>query len=102
MSVYRNPKLRRSAFMEECTARISGVCNHNPETSVLAHYGQPGETGMGLKPDDTSAAILCSACHDVLDMRVRVNFVPICEIESIWFRAMRRTWKRWGEMRIQL
>ena len=85
-------KIRDSARGEMCTAQISGVCNGNPETTVLAHYGEPGEKGMGLKPDDTSAAYLCSSCHDVLDGRVK-SWVPLSEKESIWFKAMRRTWK---------
>ena len=58
---------------------------------MLAHYGEPDEKGMGLKPDDTSAAYACSCCHDWLDGRVHGN----CEISKgfYWFRGMRRTWK---------
>lgn len=99
---YRNKKLRDSARGEECTINIPGVCNHNPETTVLAHYGEPGEKGMGLKPDDISGAFACSACHDVLDGRTwTTDFGPKSK-ESFWFRGMRRTWKRWAEMGMQL
>ncbi|HBS0984508.1 DUF1364 family protein, partial [Klebsiella pneumoniae] len=30
--------LRKAARGRECTVRIPGYCNGNPETSVLAHY----------------------------------------------------------------
>jgi len=100
---YRNKELRDSARGEECTINIPGVCNRDPETTVLAHYGEPGEKGTGIKPDDTSGAFACSACHDVLDGRSKNPFVEgTCEKNWYWFRGMRRTWKRWAEMGIQL
>ncbi|WP_170709125.1 nuclease domain-containing protein, partial [Escherichia coli] len=34
--------LRKAARSRACTVRIPGVCNHNPETSVLAHYRLAG------------------------------------------------------------
>src|ERR1044071_1773308 len=44
-------KLRDSARGEECTLNVYGVCNNNPETTVLAHL--PDESnGMGMKADD--------------------------------------------------
>ncbi|WP_157795538.1 nuclease domain-containing protein, partial [Escherichia coli] len=30
--------LRKAAKGQICQIRIPGYCNHNPETSVLAHY----------------------------------------------------------------
>ncbi len=100
---YRNKKLRDSARGEECTINIPGVCNHNTETTVLAHYGEPGEKGIGIKPDDTSAAFACSDCHDILDGRAENPFPEGgCEKQWYWFRGMRRTWKRWAEMGMQL
>lgn len=30
--------LRKAARGQMCTVRIPGYCNHDPETSVLAHY----------------------------------------------------------------
>ena len=30
--------LRKAAKGQMCQIRIPGYCNHNPETSVLAHY----------------------------------------------------------------
>ncbi|EIC2853121.1 DUF1364 domain-containing protein, partial [Escherichia coli] len=34
--------LRKAAKGQMCTVRIPGYCNHNPETSVLAHYRLAG------------------------------------------------------------
>ena len=93
----RLKKIRESAKGQACTVQ-SPWCNGNPETTVFAHYGEPGEKGMGLKPDDTSGAYACSACHDWLDGRIKAS--PIDETEEeyrhvkgrYWFRAMRRTW----------
>lgn len=50
--------------------RIPGVCNHNPETVVLAHLNGGG---MGTKRHDLHGAWCCSACHDALDGRNRCH-----------------------------
>jgi hypothetical protein len=62
--------LRKEARGRECQIRLRGVCNFNPETTVLAHYRMAGTCGMGMKPNDTQAAWACSSCHDVVDGRV--------------------------------
>ncbi|ENI6875833.1 DUF1364 domain-containing protein, partial [Escherichia coli] len=49
--------------------RIYGICNGNPETTVLAHYRMAGICGTGMKPDDLIGAWACSACHDEIDRR---------------------------------
>lgn len=69
----RGPKMtpiRRSARGEECTIRLPGVCNFNPETTVLCHSNllEDGK-GKGIKAPDHKAAYGCSACHDVVDGR---------------------------------
>ena len=61
-----NPKLRQSARGRDCTFRWPGVCNHNPETTVLAH-AKTG--GTSRKVPDTAAFFACSACHDLYDRR---------------------------------
>ena len=53
---------------QECTMRLPGVCNGNTETTVFAHEGG---AGMGMKADDFNGCDCCSACHDVLDGRVK-------------------------------
>src|SRR3990167_9253871 len=65
----RSNAIRMSAKGEECTFQIPGVCNGNPETTVLCHL--PDEShGMGHKADDISAAYGCAACHDAIDSRI--------------------------------
>lgn len=93
--VLRSKKLRDSARGEPCTVQIPDVCNHNPETTVLAHLPDDSGTGkMGGKVDDWCACFACSDCHDVLDGRN-----PVCSLDE-WYmrRAMVRTWRRWIEM----
>ncbi|HHK5661070.1 TPA: DUF1364 domain-containing protein [Serratia marcescens] len=64
--------LRKEARGRDCQIRIPGVCNFNPETTVLAHYRLAGTCGTAIKPDDTQAAWACSACHDDVDRRTRL------------------------------
>lgn len=66
----RMTPIRKSARGQDCTLRIPGVCNWNPETTVLCHSNSLADgKGMGLKAPDTEACFGCSACHDVLDAR---------------------------------
>ena len=60
--------MRQAARGERCTLRL-GCCNHNPETTVLAHIRMFGWAGMAEKPKDYLAVFACSACHDALDRR---------------------------------
>ena len=94
--IYRSPALRKSAKGETCTLQIVGVCNHNPETTVLAHL--PDESkGMGRKSDDWISAYSCSACHDMIDGRVK-RIIPELELEWYMRRGMTRTWRKLIEM----
>ena len=86
----RLKKIRESARGQACTV-VSPWCNGNPETVVFAHYGEPGEKGIGLKPDDTSGMYACSACHDWIDGRTSPKDAHLKR--DYCFRAMRRTWK---------
>ena len=86
-------KLRKSAKGQDCTLNIVGVCNHNPETTVLAHL--PSEyKGMGNKSPDFCGAFCCSSCHDVIDGRVH-HILMVEDKEWYMRRAMVRTWKIW-------
>ncbi|KNC16720.1 DUF1364 domain-containing protein [Pseudomonas sp. RIT-PI-a] len=62
-------KLTKAARGRDCQVRVPGVCNGNPETTVLAHYRLAGTSGMGCKPNDFQGAWACSACHDYVDGR---------------------------------
>lgn len=65
----KQSKLTKAARSRECQVRIPGVCNGNPETTVLAHYRMSGTCGVGMKPNDLQGAWACSACHDACDGR---------------------------------
>lgn len=60
-------EIRDSARLKECTMR-SSYCNHNPETTILAHADGPQSgKGYGIKADDIFSAYLCSGCHEAYD-----------------------------------
>lgn len=63
-------KIRAAARGQECAVRLVGVCNYNQETTVLAHL-PCGRRGIGIKSPDNIAVFACSACHDVIDGRVK-------------------------------
>jgi hypothetical protein len=103
----RSTKMRESARGEDCTLQIPGVCNGNPETTVLCHL--PDESkGMGRKSDDICAAYGCSDCHDAIDGRGKFEVVGEfledkstgvitglwCDREWYLRRAMVRTLRR--------
>lgn len=78
--------LRKAARGRECQVRIPGVCNGNPETSVLAHIRLAGLCGTGIKPPDLIATIACSACHDEIDRRthfVDAGYAKECALEGM-------------------
>lgn len=86
----RSTKLRKSAMGEECTLQIYGVCNCNPETTVLAHLNFTGSV-MGSKAPDLDACYACSSCHDVWDGRARWPDSERTDREWYGARAIVRT-----------
>ena len=78
-------KLTKEAKGRECQVRLP-CCNHNPETTVLAHYRLAGSCGMGMKPNDLQGAWTCSSCHDEIDRRMHryeFDFVRLAHAEGI-------------------
>ena len=78
-------KLTKEAKGRECQVRLP-CCNHNPETTVLAHYRLAGTCGVGMKPNDLQGAWACSACHDEIDRRTRLfehEFVRLAHAEGV-------------------
>lgn len=78
--------LRKEAKGRECQVRLPGICNHNPETVVLAHFRMVGINGVGMKPDDMFGAWACSSCHDEIDRRTRkmdYEFVRLALAEGV-------------------
>lgn len=59
--------LRDEAKQRMCSVRLPGVCNFNPDTTVLAHVRMAGLTGAGQKAPDLLGAWACSACHEVTE-----------------------------------
>lgn len=95
----KGPKMtpmRRAARGEECTLRLPGVCNFDPETTVLCHSNRLADgKGMGLKAPDTAACFGCSACHDVLDgRRPRPEGMTELMVEGAFVRAVALTHER--------
>lgn len=67
--------ITKSARGENCTIRVPGYCNGNPETTVFCHInGIRFGHGTGQKVSDILGAYGCSCCHDVVDGRQRSNF----------------------------
>jgi len=82
--------LRKQARGRECQIRIYGICNGNPETSVLCHLPSGG---MGIKSSDIHASIGCSSCHDEVDRRTRKLSKE--EAELALLQGMVRTQEIW-------
>jgi hypothetical protein len=80
-------KLRKEARGRECMVRLIGICNHNPETTVLAHIRMPGISGIGMKADDLLGAWACSSCHDAIDRRSHTDldrdYVRLAHLEGM-------------------
>ncbi|TPM39622.1 nuclease domain-containing protein [Mesorhizobium sp. B2-3-4] len=83
-------KLRNSAKGEICTFAIPGICNHDPETTVLCHIRDEAK-GLSNKANDYSAAFGCYACHTAIDQH------RLSKEDELFYslRAMQRTWAVW-------
>jgi hypothetical protein len=79
--------LRQAAKGRPCQVRIPGICNHDPATTVLAHYRLAGACGVGQKPHDLLGAWACSACHDAIDRRTHKDterdFLRLAHAEGV-------------------
>ncbi|HGB9975490.1 TPA: DUF1364 domain-containing protein [Escherichia coli] len=87
--------LRKEARGRECQVRIYGVCNGNPETTVLAHYRMAGICGTATKPHDMQAAIACSSCHDLIDGRVKTSDYTKEDLRLMHAEGVFRTQEIW-------
>lgn len=68
--------------------RIPGVCNGNPETTVLAHLNGGG---MGMKKPDLLGAWCCSSCHDMIDGRTQPKCWSPFDIKLMHYEGVFRT-----------
>ncbi|NWA20322.1 DUF1364 domain-containing protein [Serratia liquefaciens] len=90
---FRSKALRDSARGQCCTLQIPGICNGNPETTVLCHL--PSNThGIGYKSDDYWAVFGCSSCHDAIDGRIPYDWRP-GELNELLFYGLHRTIGIW-------
>lgn len=77
--------LRKLAEGRDCKLRIPETCNRDSSTVVLCHIKR-GWCGS-LKPPDIVAVWGCSACHDVIDRRVKSTFSE-SEIDAMILTAL--------------
>jgi hypothetical protein len=76
-----------SAKDKPCSARIPGVCNHDNSTTVWCHINSMRwGAGRGYKSPNIIGLYACSACHDVIDGRVKTDhdkdFIKTCAYEG--------------------
>ncbi|HGF7373656.1 TPA: nuclease domain-containing protein [Vibrio cholerae] len=72
MTLARSCKIMKSAKGEDCTLRLVGICNFNPETTVAAHVGV--RRGMAIKCGDNMVVYACSSCHSAIDSAGRDQY----------------------------
>jgi len=84
----KQTKISKSARGMQCTARITGTCNHDPATTVLAHAPYIGR--YGSRKQWWWSAYLCSSCHDELDNRGNHPMTD-AQMKVIWFDAVHET-----------
>lgn len=83
-------KLTKSAKGKDCMVRLPGVCNFNPETTVLAHLNGGG---MGAKKHSLLGSFCCSSCHDEVDRRTRIFTKEFAELAHR--QGVERTQQYW-------
>jgi hypothetical protein len=86
-------KIRESAQGEQCTIRLPGICNYNPDTTVWAHSNRSSDgKGMGLKAKDENGAYACYNCHCVYDrQRKRPEGMTLEYVEDRFTLAMQKS-----------
>ena len=86
-------KLSQEAKGRQCQIAILGVCNGNPETTVLAHLNNKRlfRCGMGMKVPDWAGAWACSDCHDCVDFRTKHPSLTNAEIKLAHMEGVVRT-----------
>jgi hypothetical protein len=93
----KSDALRKSAEGQSCMLQLD-CCNHNCETTVLAHL-PIGQKGMGIKRDDFCACFACSDCHDAIDGRSKAEFTE-ADLMRAWYNTL-KVWLRMGLITIK-
>lgn len=73
---------------QQCSLRIPGVCNNDPDTVVPAHI-RDRHKGGGTKASDLSVANACSSCHAVFDGQAMARTGTPIDPEEWLFYALR-------------
>ena len=83
--------LRKYAAGKPCMLRLEGICNFNPETTVLAHVRRAGNAGVGQKPPDICGIWACFDCHNAIDKRNNVGSITPSEMDGYILDGLIRT-----------
>ena len=87
--------LRKEAKGRDCAIRIPGICNGNPETTVLAHLNNKRlfAIGTGQKVPDIFGSFSCNDCHDAVDSRSDYSGTDwnYLDIEKMFYEGVFRT-----------
>lgn len=66
--------IEKLARGKDCYMRLAGICNGNPETTVLCHIRRGNVGGFGIKPPPICAVPMCFDCHNAYDARIRTRY----------------------------
>ena len=90
----RSSKILRHANGKNCTLRLPGTCNGNPETVVFCHINSAAAgKGMGIKAHDSLGFFGCSDCHRAYDQQrgradIAVDVLDaVCETHVLLVKA---------------
>jgi hypothetical protein len=90
----RSQAVLDSARGATCTARFTGICNHDPATTVWCHLnGHRFGKGAAVKAHDILGFHGCSSCHAYYDVGHGTRPI-LSELELIWavLGAVTETW----------
>jgi hypothetical protein len=86
-------KITESAKGKDCTIRIPGICNFDPDTVVHCHINTKFK-GTALKSPDIFGFRGCSSCHDVIDGRNIGHKHKVMELKLWAYDAVIETQKQ--------
>lgn len=90
MTLARSKKIMNSAKGEDCTLRLVGICNFNPETTVAAHVGRV--RGVGIKCSDICVVYACSECHREIDSHGRAEYAD--DVNRAWEETLNKLFEK--------
>lgn len=86
--------LEKLARGKPCYLRLPGVCNGNPDTTVLCHIRRGNTGGTGIKPPSICAVPMCFDCHNAFDGRYKAHGYTQAELDAEALRAQNQ-WLAW-------